>query len=87
MNKLIAIPILVTALLVALTPSLFAETLSQAFFRIEVDDGWVYSIKKGPQAQDDLFSWGDAISIHHPNQPGVLEIRSLRAPTVSPERL
>ncbi len=79
--------IIVALIAASLASSLLAETLSQPSFRIEVDDGWVYSIKKGPQAEDALFSWGDAISIHHPNRPGVLEIRSLRAPTVSPERL
>ncbi len=79
--------IIVALIAASLASSLLAETLSQPSFRIEVDDGWVYSIKKGPQAEDGRFSWGDAISIHHPNRPGGLEIRSLRAPTVSPERL
>ena len=78
--------IIVALIAASLAPSLFAETLSQPFFRIEVDDGWVYSIKKGPQAQD-LISWGDVITIHHVDRPGVLKIRSLRVPTVDPMRL
>ncbi len=76
---LVQLTLLVTALLLA--PGLFAGTLSQPYFRIEVDDGWVHSTNKTTQAQDDL------ISMHHPNRPGVLKIQSLRAPTVSPERL
>ncbi len=78
--------IIVALIAAGLAPSLFAETLSQPFFRIEVDNGWVYRIKKGPQTQD-LISWGDVVSIHHPDRPGVLEIQSLRAPTVDPMRL
>ncbi len=78
--------IIVALIAASLASSLLAETLSQPSFRIEVDDGWVYSIKKGPQAEDDRFNWGDVISIHHPDRPGVLKIHSLRAPTVDPMR-
>ena len=70
--------------LCSLAPSLFAETLSQPSFRIEVADGWVHSTNKRTQTPDDF---GNLISIHHPNRPGVLKIQSLRAPAVSSERL
>ena len=35
-----------------------AETLSFPSFRIEVEDGWVHSIKRGPQAH---HQWVDLI--------------------------
>ena len=82
MKKLIAR--LVTPFLCSLAPSLFAETLSQPSFRIEVADGWVHSTNKTTQTQDDF---GNLMSIHHPNRPGVLKIQALRAPAVSSERL
>ncbi len=63
--------------LVALAPSLFAQTLSQPLFRVDVDDGWVHSIQKGPQSN---AGWGDLMSIHHPNRTGVLKIQSYRVP-------
>ncbi len=68
---------LIPITLCVLAPSLFAETLSQPSFQLEVDDGWVHSVKKGPQTHAD---WGDQISIHHPNRSGELKIRSYRAP-------
>ena len=71
--------------LVALAPSLFAQTLSQPLFRVDVDDGWVHSIQKGPQSN---AGWGDLMSIHHPNRTGVLKIQSYRVPnSVDPKRL
>ena len=79
MKKLIAAVLLV---FFVLAPSLFAETLCQPSFRIEVDDGWVHSVNKGSQA---LF--GNLINIHHPNRSGTLKVQSLRAPIVDPERL
>ena len=76
---------LLSVTLLAVAPSLFAETLSQPSFRIEVDDGWVHSIEKGPQSQD---GFGDLISIHHPNRAGVLKIQSYPVPnSVDPKRL
>jgi hypothetical protein len=42
---------------------------------------------KTTQAQDNLISIGSLISMHHPDRPGMLKIQSLRAPTVSSERL
>lgn len=68
--------------LFALTPSLFAETLSQPSFRIELADGWVPSIRK---THDGL---GDRISVHHPRRTGVLKFQSYRAPnSVDPKTL
>ena len=76
---------LLSMTLFVLAPSLFAETLSQPSFRVEVDDGWVHSIEKGPRTQD---GFGDLISIHHPDRTGVLKIQSDRAPgSVDPKRL
>ena len=72
--------IMIALIAAGLAPNLFAETLSQPFFRIGVNGGWVSSIEERPQAQN-------LISIHHPDRPGVLKIQSLRAPTVDPTRL
>ena len=77
--------ILSVTLVMLSAPSLLAETLSQQSFRIEVDDGWVHSIEKGPRSHDGL---GDLISIHHPDGAGVLKIQSYRVPnSVDPQRL
>ena len=71
--------------LFALAPSLFAQTLSQPFYRVEIGGGWVHSIEKAPQSQDNFGKW---ISIHHPDRDGILKILSFRAPiSVDPERL
>ena len=71
--------------LFALAPSLFAQTLSQPLFRVDVDNGWTYSIEKRPQSRD---GWGDLVSIHHPSQTGVLKILSCSVPNpVDPTRL
>ena len=61
----------------AMATGLNAETLSFPSFRIEVEDGWVYSIERGPQAHQD---WGDLISIYHPNGVGILKVGSYSAP-------
>lgn len=71
--------------LFALAPSLFAQTLSQPFYRVEIGGGWVHSIEKAPQSQDGFGNW---ISIHHPDRDGILKIQSFRAPIpVDPKRL
>ena len=71
--------------LFALAPGLFAQTLSQPLFRVDVDDGWVYSIEKRPQSPD---GWGDLVSVHHPSRTGVLKILSFSLPNlVDPTRL
>ncbi len=71
--------------LFALAPSLFAQTLSQPLFRVDVDNGWTYSIEKRPQSP---AGWGDLVSIRHPDRTGVLKIQSYRAPhPVDPKRL
>lgn len=63
--------------LLALAPNLFAATLSQPHFQIELEDGWTHSGKAR-----------EPISIHHPNGGGVLEVRSFRAPgAVNPDAL
>jgi len=54
-----------------------AETLVSPPFQIEVEDGWVHSIERGPQGPPE---WGDRISIYHPNGNGILKIWSLRTP-------
>ena len=71
--------------LFALAPSIFAQTLSQPFYRVEVGDGWVHSIEKGAQS---VAGFGNWISIHHPGRDGTLKILSFRAPIpVDPKRL
>ena len=68
-----------------ITTSLNAETLSFPSFRIEVEDGWVHSIERGPQAHHD---WGGLISIHYPNGVGILKMQSYSTPdSVSKEIL
>ena len=54
-----------------------AETLSFPSFRIEVEDGWVHSIKRGPQAHHEV---GELISIYHPDGNGILKMQSYSAP-------
>ena len=71
--------------LFALAPSIFAQTLSQPFYRVEVGDGWVHSIEKGAQS---VAGFGNWISIHHPDREGILKILSFRAPnSVDPKTL
>jgi len=68
-----------------ITTSSIAETLSFPSFRIEVEDGWMHSIERGPQAHHDM---GDLISIYHPNGNGILKMQFYRTPDfVSKERL
>jgi hypothetical protein len=71
MKALIAVAILGTNM------SSNAETLAVPSFQIEVEDGWVHSIERGPQGPPE---WGDRIEIHHPNGNGVLKMWSLRSP-------
>ena len=68
-----------------LTTSSNAETLAVSSFRIEVADGWVHSIERGPQANPE---WGDLISIYHPNGNGILKVQFYGTPhLVSKDRL
>ncbi len=68
-----------------MTTSSNAETLAVPPFRIEVEDGWVYSIERGPQAP---HVWGDLISIYHPNGTGILKLQFYSTPyLVSKDRL
>ena len=77
--------ILLVIAIFGLTTSSYAETLSFPSFRIEVEDGWVHSIERGPQAP---HVWGDLISIYHPNGNGILNVRFFSTPfLVSKDRL
>jgi hypothetical protein len=68
-----------------LTTSSNAETLAVPSFRIEVEDGWVHSIERGPQANPE---WGELISIYHPNGNGILKVQFYSTPyLVSKDRL
>ena len=79
MKTLLAIAI------VGITTISNAETLSFPSFWIEVEDGWVHSIERGPQAQHEF---GDLISIYHPNGNGILKMQFYSTPDfVSQERL
>ncbi len=44
-----------------ITTSSYAETLSFPSFRIQVEDGWVHSIERGPQGNPE---WGDHSGYH-----------------------
>ena len=62
-----------------------AEILVSPLFQIEVEDGWVHSIERGPQAP---HVWGDLISIYHPNGNGILKVQFYGTPyLVSKDRL
>ena len=54
-----------------------AETLSLTSIQIEVEDGWVHNLERGPQAHNEL---GELINIYHPNGNGVLRIQPYSAP-------
>ena len=68
---------LLAVVIFGMTTSSNAETLAVPSFRIEVEDGWVHSIERGPQAHHE---WGDLISIYHPNGNGLLKMQAYSAP-------
>jgi hypothetical protein len=77
--------ILLVIAIFGLTTSSYAETLAVPSFRIEVEDGWVHSIERGPQGNPE---WGDLISIYHPNGNGILKMQFFSTPyPVSKDRL
>ncbi len=68
-----------------MTMSSNAETIAVPPFQIEVEDGWVHSIERGPQGNPE---WGDLISIYHPNGNGILKMQFFSTPyLVSKDRL
>ncbi len=68
-----------------MTMSSNAETLAVPPIQVEVEDGWVHSIERGPQAP---HVWGDLISIYHPNGNGILKVQFYSTPyLVSKDRL
>jgi hypothetical protein len=69
--------ILLAIAIIGITTSSTAETLSFPSFRIEVEDGWVHSIERDPQANHGV---GELISIYHPNGNGILKMRTYGAP-------
>ncbi len=69
--------ILLVIALFGMTTSSNAETLSFPSFRIEVEDGWVHSIERGPQSHHEV---GELVSIYHPNGNGILKMQSYHAP-------
>ena len=76
-------PLLAIAIF-GITTSSYAETLSFPSFRIQVEDGWVHSIERGPQAHHEV---GELISIYHPNGNGILKIQSYNAPDLVSEEV
>jgi hypothetical protein len=68
---------LLPVFLTALAPCLFAATLTQPSFQIELDSGWAYSIGVRHESQDGP---GNLINIRNPNRIGVLKLQSLSAP-------
>ncbi len=76
---------LLAIVIIGIATSSNAETLSFPSFRIEVEDGWVHSIERGPQVHHES---GDLISIYHPNGNGILKMQFYNTPRlVSKERL
>ncbi len=79
------IKILLAIAIFGITMSSNAETLAVPPFQIEVEDGWVHSIERGPEAP---HVWGDLISIYHPNGNGILRVQFYGTPDlVSKDRL
>ena len=76
-------PLLAIAIF-GITTSSYAETLSFSSFRIQVEDGWVHNIERGPQAHHEV---GELISIYHPNGNGILKIQSYNAPDLVSEEI
>ena len=76
---------LLAVVIFGMTTSSYAETLAVPSFRIDVEDGWVHSIERGPQGNPE---WGDPISIYHPNGNGILKMQFFSTPyPVSKDRL
>jgi len=69
--------LLLAIVIFGITTRSHAETLSFPSFRIEVEDGWVHSVERGPQANPE---WGELISVYYPDGNGILKIRSFNAP-------
>jgi hypothetical protein len=63
--------------LLTVSSSLFGATLSQPFYKITMDDGWVHAIEQGHRSSDGSR---DMISIRHPDRSDVLKLQSFRAP-------
>ncbi len=87
MDKTKSGPMMKTFLAIAIfgiTTTSNAETLSFPSFRIEVEDGWVHSLERGPQAHSEL---GELINIYHPNGNGILKMQSYSAPDFVSEEI
>ncbi len=69
--------LLLAIVIFGITTRSHAETLSFPSFRIEVEDGWVHSVERGPQANPE---WGELISVYYRDGNGILKIRSFIAP-------
>jgi len=69
--------LLLAIVIFGITTRSHAETLSFPSFRIKVEDGWVHSVERGPQANPE---WGELISVYYPDGNGILNIRSFNAP-------
>ena len=69
--------LLLAIVIFGITTRSHAETRSFPSFRIEVEDGWVHSVERGPQANPE---WGELISVYYPDGNGILNIRSFNAP-------
>jgi len=54
-----------------------AESLSFSSFQIELEDGWVHSLERGPQMHNGA---GELINIYHPDGNGILKIQAHSAP-------
>ena len=69
--------ILLAIAIFGVTTSSNAETLSFPSFRIELEDGWVHNLERGPQAHHEV---GELIRIYHPNGNGTLKMQSYSSP-------
>jgi len=54
-----------------------AETLSFPYFRIEVGDGWVHNLEKGPQAHNAM---ANLVKFYNSNGIGILKMQPYSAP-------
>ena len=69
--------ILLTIAVFGITTTAYAETLNFPSLQLEVQDGWVHSLERGPQSHNDV---GELISICNPGRNGILNIQSYSVP-------
>ncbi len=71
-----SLEILLAIALFGASANAYSETLTFSSFRIEVEDAWVNSLEKTPQAHNEM---SELISIYHPNGNGILKMQTVSA--------